>query len=57
MSDSLKTIQAYAWNLARTLMVSIIVFRTESGLFSAMPANEWDGDSASIVHEFDPFAW
>ncbi|AGH51498.1 hypothetical protein ACFSUK_33990 [Sphingobium scionense] len=57
MSTSLKTVSAYAWSLARSLMVNIIVFRTEAGLFSAMPASEWDGDSASIVREFDPFAW
>lgn len=57
MSKSLKIVQAYAWNLARSLMVSIVVFRTEGGLFSAMPASEWDGDPASVIHEFDPFAW
>ncbi|OHT20080.1 hypothetical protein [Edaphosphingomonas haloaromaticamans] len=56
MSKSLNTVSAYAWSLARSLMVNIIVFRTEGGLFSAMPASEWDGDSASIVREFDPFA-
>lgn len=56
MSNSLKTAQAYAWSLARSLMVCIIVFRAENGMFGTMPATEWDGDPASIIHEFDPFA-
>jgi len=56
MSKSLKTAQAYAWNLARNLMVNIIVFRTDNGLFGAMPASEWDGEPDRVVHEFDPFA-
>ena len=56
MSKSLKTVSAYALSLARSPMVSIVVFRTEGGLFGAMPASDWDGDSAHIVYEFDPFA-
>lgn len=56
MSKSLKTAQAYAWNLARNLMVCIVVFRADNGLFGAMPASEWDGDPDCVIREFDPFA-
>ncbi|MCG2840426.1 hypothetical protein L6Q21_05470 [Sandaracinobacter sp. RS1-74] len=55
MSNSLKTAQAYAWSLARSLMVCIIVFRAENGMFGAMPATEWDGDPDLILAELDPF--
>lgn len=55
MSTSLKTAQAYAWSLARSLMVCIIVFRAEDGMFGAMPATEWEGDPDHILAEFDPF--
>lgn len=55
MSNSLKTARAYAWSLARSLMVCIIVFRAENGMFGAMPATEWDGDPDLILAELDPF--
>ena len=55
MSNSLKTAQAYAWSLARSLMVCIIVFRAENGMFGAMPATEWGGDPESVIREVDPF--
>lgn len=55
MSKSLKAAQAYAWYLARILMVCTIVFKVDD-LFCVMPSSEWDGDPESVVHEFDPFA-
>jgi hypothetical protein len=36
-------------------MVAIVIFRAGDGSLSVVPANEYDGDSAAIVHEFDPF--
>jgi hypothetical protein len=36
-------------------MVCITVFKCGNGDFGVMPSNEFDGDPASIVHEFDPF--
>ncbi len=52
---SLKLAQANAWSLAKTLMVVIVLFQIDGG-YGVMPANEYDGDPASIVHEYDPFA-
>ncbi|MCQ8280148.1 hypothetical protein NFI95_17025 [Acetobacteraceae bacterium KSS8] len=46
---------ANGWNLATTLMVCIVIFRTGMDGYGAMPASEYDGDPAAIVHEFDPF--
>src|SRR3546814_10954423 len=55
MSNSLKTAQAYAWSLARSLMVCIIVFRAENGMFGAMPTTEWDGDPDHLLPGPAPF--
>ena len=48
--------QACAWNLATTLMVSIVIFQAGDGSIGVMPAGEYDGELAAIVHEVDPFA-
>ena len=53
MSQSLAF--ANGWNLALTLMVCVVIFRAGTGGYGAMPATEYDGDPAAIVHEFDPF--
>jgi hypothetical protein len=52
---SLNLAQAYAWNLATTLMVCVVLIATSDG-YTVMPAAEFDGDQASVVHEYDPFA-
>jgi hypothetical protein len=36
-------------------MVSIVVFQAGDGTFSAVPADEIDGDEVVIVSEYDPF--
>ena len=48
--------QAFAFSLAATLMVAIVIFRAGDGTLSVTPANEYDGDVSEIVHEVDPFA-
>ena len=47
--------QAFAFSLATTLMVAIVIFRAGDGTLSVVPSNEFDG-SAEIVAEIDPFA-
>lgn len=47
--------QAFAFSLAATLMVAIIIFRAGDGTLSVVPATEFDHD-AEIVAEIDPFA-
>ena len=56
MSQALRTAHLRAWNLANTLMVCVIVFQTGNGDYSFMPTDEWDGDPAATLHEFDPFS-
>ena len=50
----LSTAQSLGWNLARTMMTIIVLIETGSG-FSVMPLDEFDGDPACIVCEYDPF--
>jgi hypothetical protein len=51
---SLSTAQSFAWSMARTMMTIIVLIETGSG-FSVMPLDEFDGDPACIVCEYDPF--
>ena len=46
---------ANAWNLATTLMVCVVIFRAGTDGYGIMPAAEYDGDPAAVLHEFDPF--
>ena len=48
--------QRNAWSLARTLMTIVVVFRIEGREFGVAEAQEFDGDPALIVREYDPFA-
>ncbi len=52
---SLNLAQACAWNLASTLRVCVVLIATSDG-YSVMPAADFDGDPAAVVHEYDPFA-
>lgn len=47
---------AFAFSLATTLMAVIVIFRAGDGTLSVTPAAEYDGDSAAILSEIDPFA-
>ena len=51
---SLSTAQQLAWSLATTLMTCIVLVRAGSG-YGVVPATEFDGDPATVVHEYDPF--
>lgn len=51
----LSTAQSLGWNLARTMMVIIVLIQTSNG-YAVMPLDEFDGDPATIVSEYDPFA-
>jgi hypothetical protein len=55
MSQALSIAHARGWNLAITLMVCIMVFHAGNGEYGVMPSTEYDGDPATIIHEFDPF--
>ena len=53
---SLNQAHAFAFSLATTLMVSIVIFQAGDGTIGVMPACEYDGEAAAIVYEVDPFA-
>ena len=52
---SLFLAQKNAWSLARTLMVCITLFEAGSGYYGVMPSAEFDGDPATVLHEYDPW--
>lgn len=52
----LKLAQSNAWNLARTLMASVVVFRIDGRHFGAAESRDYDGDLANIVREYDPIS-
>jgi hypothetical protein len=52
---SLEAAQRYAWNLACTLKVIIILIETDDG-YNAMPSDDYDGDADHVVREYDVFA-
>lgn len=53
---SLSDAHAFAFSLAATLMVTIVVFRAGDGTLSVMPAAEYDGQDDTVIEEIDPFA-
>lgn len=53
---SLNDAHAFAFSLATTLMVVIVVFKAGDGTTGVMPASEYDGDPSAIIREVDPFA-
>ncbi len=46
--------QKVAYNLALTLMVTVVLFRTDNG-YAVMVEAEFDGDDAVVVHLYDPY--
>jgi hypothetical protein len=52
---SLSVAQFFGLNMARTMMSCIVIFRINEQLFGVAEAREYDGDSAAIVREYDPF--
>jgi hypothetical protein len=54
MSNNLNLAQAHAVDLARTLMVPVILFEVD-GEFGVIPSDELDGDEVHVLYEYDPF--
>lgn len=52
---SLTLAQRSAFNLAKTLMAPVILFKTGSD-FGVILSAEFDGDADTIICEYDPFA-
>ena len=54
MSHNLTLAQSHAFDLARALMVPVILFQAENE-FGVMLSSEYDGDQDAIVHDYDPW--
>ncbi len=54
MSQNLNLAQENAFNLARTLMVPVVLFQVDDA-FGVMVSSEYDGEEDTIVHDYDPF--
>jgi hypothetical protein len=52
---SLEAAQRYAWNLACTLKIIVILVETDDG-YTVMASNDYDGEPDKIVREYDVFA-
>jgi hypothetical protein len=50
MSHNLTLAQNHAFDLARTLMVPVVLFD------GVMVSSEYDGEQDAIVHEYDPWS-
>jgi len=53
MSHNLELAQKHAWNLARTLMTPVILFRTDCE-YGVLPADELDDADVVALYEYDP---
>lgn len=51
---SLKEAHAFAYSLATTLMVVIVIFKAGDGSLSVVPFAEFEGDETAIISELDP---
>jgi len=54
MAHDLSLAQNHAFNLARTLMIPVVLFQTGSE-YGVMPAEELEGDEVVILFEYDPY--
>jgi hypothetical protein len=54
MSQNLTLAQTHAWSLAKTLMVCVTLFESDYG-YGVLPSDEFDGDPASVIFEYDPY--
>ena len=54
MSHDLSLAQSHAWNLARTLMVPVILFKVDDE-YGVMPAAELDDAEVEPLFEYDPY--
>ncbi|MGN7126828.1 hypothetical protein [Methylorubrum thiocyanatum] len=53
MAHDLTLARSNAYHLAQSLMVCVTLFLSEGG-YGVTPSDEFDGDPASIILEFDP---
>ena len=54
MSHDLSLAQKHAWNLARTLMIPVILFKSDDE-YGVLPADEVEDADIIILFEYDPY--
>jgi hypothetical protein len=54
MQHDLSLAQKHAWNLARTLMIPIVLFKSDDE-YGVLPADEVDDADIVILFEYDPY--
>lgn len=54
MQHDLSLAQKHAWNLARTLMISIILFKSDDE-YGVLPADEVEDAEILVLFEYDPY--
>ncbi|CAN7702687.1 hypothetical protein N7E70_030765 (plasmid) [Aminobacter sp. NyZ550] len=55
MSHNLELAQKHAWNLARTLMVTVILFQSDDE-YGVLPENELDDAEVEALYVYDPYS-
>lgn len=55
MAHDLSLAQQHAWNLARTLMTPVILFRSDDQ-YGVLPAEEIDDAEIQALYEYDPYS-
>lgn len=56
ISPELNLAHSHAWNLARTLMVPVIVFRVGEDEYGVLPADDLDDDEVDALFEYCPWS-
>ena len=55
MQHDLSLAQKHAWNLARTLMTPIVLFKS-GGEYGILPADEIEDAYVEVLFEYDPYS-
>ena len=53
MSHNLSLAQHHAYDLARTLMIPVTLFRVD-GEYGVMPSEDLEDGEVDVIHEYDP---
>ena len=55
MSQELNFAQKQAWNLARTLMMPVILFKVDDNEYGVLPADDLEDDEVEALFEYCPY--
>lgn len=55
MSPELSLAQNHAWNLARTLMTPVILFKVDENDYGVLPADDLADDEVDALYLYDPY--